>query len=285
MEKFCQQCHNRSVEKLIQKFSLDHQRAEILRQRVQSYLESTTGIPNPIRAQYIHRTSRQILKQADPFYIEKRDANQLLMSQYNYWRNYIDQSEKPLFTAIKLAIIGNIIDYGAHRANKDVVGLIEPFLDHSLVTSQLDLFVNSVQSATRILYLGDNAGEIFFDRLLIETIGPQKIIYVTRGEAVINDVTKVDAEAIGITELCPVIDNGSDAPSTILSDCSDMFLNHYHFADMIISKGQGNFEGLINENHPNTYFLLIAKCKPIAKLLGVEVDEMVLKKYEEHELI
>ncbi|QZT37631.1 ARMT1-like domain-containing protein [Halosquirtibacter xylanolyticus] len=285
MEKSCQKCHIRSVEKLIQKFSLEPARAARLRQQAKAYLDITTDIPNPIRAQYIHRLSREILQNRDPFDHVKRSANELLMAQYDHWFNYIRQSEEPLFTASKLAIIGNIIDYGAHRAQDDIIALIEPFLSRKVVTNQIDSFVKSIDRAKDILYLGDNAGEIFFDKLLIELIGPEKVTYVTRGEPVINDVTKEDAETIGITSLCKTLDNGSDAPSTVLSDCSDAFLEHYYASDMIISKGQGNFEGLMNEKHTNTFFLLIAKCIPIADMLNVHVDDMVLKKYEKHEFV
>lgn len=99
-----------------------------------------------------------------------------------------------------------------------------------------------------------------------------------RGKPVINDVTFVDVEQVQMNEVCKVISNGYDAPSTLLNHCSEEFLHAYHNADLIIAKGQGNFEGLVNSNHPNMFFLLMAKCNPMGELVGVNKGSMLVIK-------
>ena len=130
-------------------------------------------------------------------------------------------------------------------------------------------------NAQDILYLADNAGEIVFDRLLIEQLPMQKITVVVKGFPIINDATMEDAVAAGLTEIVSVIDNGSDAPGTILEICSDAFVSRFEQADLIITKGQGNYETL-SDIDKNIYFILKAKCPVIASDLGCPIGQMVL---------
>jgi len=138
-------------------------------------------------------------------------------------------------------------------------------------------FSRAIAAAERILYLADNAGEIVFDRLLIERLPTEKVTVAVRGLPVINDATLIDAEYAGITELVEVIDNGSDAPGTILEDCSEAFLERFHAADLIISKGQGNYETL-SQVHKDIYFLLKVKCPVVARDVGCQMNSLVLQR-------
>jgi hypothetical protein len=137
-------------------------------------------------------------------------------------------------------------------------------------------FARTVAEAQRILYLTDNAGEIVFDRFLIEHLPRDRVTVAVRGAPVINDATRVDAEAAGLTELVRVIDNGSDAPGTVLDDCSDTFRRQFAGADLIVAKGQGNYETL-RESPQRIYFLLRVKCPIIARDLGCPLGRMVLR--------
>jgi hypothetical protein len=141
----------------------------------------------------------------------------------------------------------------------------------------LDIFKNAVNNANKVLYLADNAGEIIFDRFLIEQIGVDKITLAVKGSPVINDATIDDAKAAGLTEIVKVIDNGDDAPGTILETCSDEFRQYFENADMIISKGQGNYETLSRINK-NIFFILKAKCPVIARDIGCEIGHMILQR-------
>ena len=129
-------------------------------------------------------------------------------------------------------------------------------------------FMESVQRARNILYLADNAGEIAVDRLLIARLGPARTTLVVRGHAVINDATLADVTETKLDELVEVIDNGSDAPGTILEDCSETFGERFRQADLIIAKGQGNFETL-SAADGNIFFLFKVKCPVIASHVGL----------------
>ncbi|MCK5255186.1 MAG: DUF89 family protein, partial [Deltaproteobacteria bacterium] len=122
----------------------------------------------------------------------------------------------------------------------------------------------------------DNAGEIVFDRLFIEQLPREKVTYVVRGEPIINDVTIEDAREVDMFELVDVIDNGSDAPGTILETCSHEFQKRFASSDLVIAKGQGNYETLSDINK-RIFFLLQVKCPVIAKDIGFEVGSFVVK--------
>jgi uncharacterized protein with ATP-grasp and redox domains len=136
-----------------------------------------------------------------------------------------------------------------------------------------------VNQAEKILDLADNAGEIVFDRLLIEQLPTEKVTLVVKGEPVINDATMEDAKVAGLTEIVKVIDNGSDAPGTIMESCSQRFLEHFEDSDLVIAKGQGNYETLSRVDK-NIFFILKAKCPVIARDLGCKVGEMIIRRNE-----
>jgi uncharacterized protein with ATP-grasp and redox domains len=138
-------------------------------------------------------------------------------------------------------------------------------------------FAQAVEEAEDILYLTDNAGEVVFDRLLLEQLPRKKVTVAVRGKPVINDATMEDAEYVGLAEVARIIDNGSDAPGTILSDCSDTFRRRFERADLIISKGQGNYETLADCPRP-IYFLLQVKCPIIARDLNCQVGTAILRR-------
>jgi uncharacterized protein with ATP-grasp and redox domains len=189
-----------------------------------------------------------------------------------------------LETAFRLAIAGNIIDLGVKTsiAESDIEKIITNCLTADFDKSHFEYFIDSVSRSERILYLTDNAGEIIFDKLLIEQLPLEKITVAVRGKPVINDATMEDAEFAGLTNIVNVIDNGSDAPGTILEDCSQDFRDCFEKADLIIAKGQGNYETL-SEINKKIFFILKVKCPVIARNIGCEVGEMILQKSKTHE--
>jgi len=142
-------------------------------------------------------------------------------------------------------------------------------------------FKYALNNAESILYLGDNTGEIVFDKLLIEELSNMlpdvKITYVVRDKPVINDALMEDAVSCGLDKIVDVISSGCDAPGTILDLCSKEFLKLYESAELIISKGQGNFETLADEKRP-IFFLFKVKCPVIANHTGFNLGDIVLKK-------
>jgi uncharacterized protein with ATP-grasp and redox domains len=166
--------------------------------------------------------------------------------------------------------------YGAHSSPENIEDEIHKILDTDFAIDYTDELFKQINKAKSILYLGDNAGEIVFDKLFIETMQHKNVTYAVRGRPVINDVTFDDAQQVKMHQVATVISNGYDAPSTLIEHCSDEFQEAYLKAELVISKGQGNFEGLMDSRHNNLFFLLMAKCSPMAELLGVKKGNIVV---------
>ena len=228
-----------------------------------------------------YRLIRQITGNNDPFHHSKVEANRAVLSIYPRLQQLVQQSADRLFTACMLAIAGNSIDLGPKFEYGSIDNVINSTIGSPLplAVNNYDQFWSSLNNSRVLLYLGDNAGEIVFDRLLIEEIHRVKELetyFVVRGEPVINDATMDDALAIGMDRVTKIISNGSDAPATILSQCSTELQHLYHSADIVIAKGQGNYESLEGEAG-NIFFMLRAKCTLIANSLGVNIGDCVLK--------
>jgi uncharacterized protein with ATP-grasp and redox domains len=193
----------------------------------------------------------------------------------------IKQSENRLLMACRLSILANSIDSAANFNHRGIESIIEEATcSVPVIVNDYDRFSNILDNSRTLLYLGDNAGEIVFDRLLIEEIHRVKELetcFVVREKPVINDVTIDDARAVGIDKIARVISNGSDAPATILSQCSAELQHLFRTSDIIVAKGQGNYESLEGEEG-NIFFMLRAKCPLVAGLLGVNVGDCVLKR-------
>jgi uncharacterized protein with ATP-grasp and redox domains len=235
----------------------------------------------PAIGQQIHRLIRELVGEDDPYHRIKKRFNDLALKLYPELRKQIVGSQDRLETAIRLAIAGNIIDFGVNSSvdESDLHKAISESLVADFDNLQLESFRDAVGRAEDIFYLADNAGEIVFDRLLIEQLPYEKVTVVVKGKPVINDATMEDAGAAGLTRIVEVIDNGSDAPGTILESCSEEFRRRFADADLIIAKGQGNYETL-SDVEKDMFFILKAKCPVIARDLGCEVGEMILRKSE-----
>ena len=211
----------------------------------------------------------------NPYSVEKKESNAHSLSLYKNVRIKVLESVNPFNMALRLAIAGNIMDYGTsvdfHAQSTIIKALESEFaIDHSIELRK------KIKTASKILYLGDNAGEIVFDKLLVEMIMHPRLTFAVRGSHILNDVTLEDAQQVGMDLVADIISNGYDAPSTVLSECSDEFLRIYKEADVIISKGQRNFEGLLAENDSRIFSLFTVKCDVIAESLNVKKGDFVV---------
>jgi len=233
----------------------------------------------PAMGQEIHRLIRNLASSDDPYRKIKRRFNNLALKLYPELRKQIVGSNHRLETAIRLAIAGNIIDFGVNSSinESDLHKAISESLTADFDNTQLVSFRDATRQAEEILYLVDNSGEIIFDRLLIEQLPYEKVTVVVKGRPVINDATVEDAELAGLPRIVEVIDTGSDAPGTILESCNESFNRRFDAADLIVAKGQGNYETL-SKVDKNIFFILKAKCPIISRDLGCEVGEMILRK-------
>ncbi len=234
----------------------------------------------------IYGLVKRITKKDDPYAEIKKKSNKLALNIYDKLKKKVSHSDDRLLMAVELAIAGNIIDYGVKNSlNIDAeMARILDEEDKAIKKENKSIFDyerfrSALKRAKTILYLADNAGETVFDRILIEEIKradrDKRIVYAVKEKPVINDALAEDAYVCGIDKLAEVVSSGSDAPGTILSLCSREFLAMYRKADMVISKGQGNFEALSGAKR-QIFFLFMAKCPVIAKDVGCKLGEVIL---------
>ncbi len=249
---------------------------QMMRDALRWMSDMDMNLSPPALAQRIHRRLRKLTGIVDPYRAEKDQHNQMALQLLPGLRTQVAASDDPLITAANLAIAGNIIDLGAKSGLKDAE--IHEAIKHASeqpIHGDLNVFRNAVRQSKKILYLADNCGEIVFDTLLIEQLGPERVTVAVRGFPIINDATLEDAITAGLDKIVPLLSNGSDAPGTLLDDCSEEFRAAFESADLIISKGQGNFETL-SDCGKNIFFLFKAKCPVIAESVNLPVSTHVL---------
>ncbi|WP_299979765.1 DUF89 domain-containing protein [Desulfobacula sp.] len=229
----------------------------------------------PETARIVYQKISEITGVDDPYKNIKEANIKEALSLYPELKEIIKKSKNKLLTAIRIAIAGNVIDFGALN-DFNIVENVKTVLKQDFAIFDFEKFKNELKNTESILYLGDNAGESVFDKILIEELN-KPVIYAVREIPIINDVTIDDAAASGLNEVAQIISSGSTAPATILSLCNENFLNKFYNADMIISKGQGNYEGLSNVKQDRIFFMLMAKCSIIANDLQVKNGDIILK--------
>ena len=233
-------------------------------------LESTP----PESGRLIYQKVSEITGIPDPYKEIKRDSTKEALALYPYLKDQIETADDKLLTAIRIAIAGNVIDFGVSK-DFNIEEDIDEILGKDFAIFDYDKFKESLDNTNEILYIGDNAGECVFDRVLIEEI-KKPVTYVVRDAPIINDATYEDAVQAGIDNVATIISSGTDAPGTVLETCNTEFREVYDNSKLIISKGQGNYEALSNEKRP-IFFLLKAKCHVIAKDIGVGDGDIILK--------
>jgi len=232
------------------------------------------GMKPPDIADRVHYMVRKITGDSDPYKDLKDEFNDRALFMYPDMKEKVEDSDDPLLTATKLAIAGNIIDFGPN-SNFDLEGTVEDVLKSDLGIDHYDRFRKEVEDAEEIVYLADNSGEIVFDKLILEELNDKKIIYVVKGGPILNDAMLEDAEYVGIDKLAELDTVSNGLPNTGPRRDSKEFKGWMREKDMVISKGQGNYE-VLSEADLNIFFLLKAKCPVIAADLGVQVGDIVL---------
>lgn len=230
----------------------------------------------PFIGQRIHRMLRDIMGNEDPYRDAKNRHNRLALNLLPDLQEIVRNSPDPLKTSVLLAITANVIDLGANSAltENEVRSSITRTLSEPFHVD-IEGLRKDIGKASSILYLADNAGEIVLDRLLIEKLPLKRVTVAVRGAPIINDAIMDDAHAAGLDEIVRVVSNGSDAPGTILDDCSLEFQWYYKNADLVIAKGQGNYETLSDEKK-NIFFLFKITCGTVASHVGFKPGTNVL---------
>ncbi len=235
----------------------------------------------PELARVVHAIVKKETKEKDPYKKVKKKYNDIALNLYSSLQDMVENSDKPLLTAVKLAIAGNVIDFGV-KSNFDLNSTITEVLEKTLKINNYNELVQALKQAKSISYILDNTGEIVFDKLLLETISDKykidKIQFAVKGAPILNDATQDDAKYVGLDKFPNVefIKVNVGIEGSGLERWGEEFLEIVRKSDIIISKGQGNYEALSNQK--NIFFLLMAKCPVIATDLGVEIGDIILKK-------
>lgn len=274
----CYFCFARAFERLLEKENLTpEEKKSFADDMFGLFKKGKSGFSIPELSRELHMLLKQHSNNPDPYQQVKKQSNDLVLSMYPELKDLVFHSGNYFDTSLRLAIAGNIIDYGISNSF-DLHSTIDKVLNSEFAIDDSLELKQALSEAKTVLYLGDNCGEMVFDKLFIETIMHPNLIYAVRGEPVINDVTLEDARYVGMDRVADLLSNGYDAPSTLLEHCSPEFLEVFNRADVVISKGQGNLEGLLGKTEKEVYFLLMVKCEVIADALGVKKGDFVVKK-------
>ena len=277
----CIPCFQRQALQAVRFISDDEKLHErVLREVAKKLLESNWDATPPELAHQVHSIVRRITNEKDPYKKVKRESNDSVLKLYPELEEKVNQSRDPLRTAVRLAIAGNIIDFAVLQ-EFNLEETIREVMKKQFVIDDYEKLKEKLKAAETLLFFVDNAGEIGLDKLLVETFLEQKkfekIDFVVKGGPIINDATLEDAVYMGLDRLPNseflTISNGEvgTGPARSSQTVKKWITEH----DLVISKGQGNYEGL--SEHNGLFFMLMVKCPIIASDLGVEVGDIILE--------
>jgi len=262
----------------VRKTGLDvHSEMEIVK-RALGFLSGVSEFCKPpaYYASFVQRIVEEVSGRKDPFRERKKLANNIALRLLPVVQRELVSSRDRLATALKISAAGNSIDF-AIRGEFNIEEDVRRLVSSDFAVWDYEAFRERLSTARRVLILGDNAGEIAFDKVLVGVLKDmgKDVLYCVKGGPVLNDATFEDAREVSMTELCRVIDNGSRMVGTWLEDCSESFRRVFFSSDLVLSKGQANFETL-DASGREVFHLLVAKCEPVALETGSDVGRFVL---------
>jgi len=234
----------------------------------------------------VHRHLKKISNCEDPYKRLKEKADDIALKYLDIVKKEvsIEDDLERIRKKVLATIAGNVIDFGPFSTDMDIISKIDETLKGELTIDNSEEFLNDLKNSKKVLYICDNAGEIVFDKLLIEEIKRyvEEVVVAVKGKPILNDATLEDAKFVGIDEIAKVISVGEDIIGVLLEECSQEFLNELNNTDMIVAKGMGNYESLTeydSEIKKPLYYIFKVKCTPVAEYLGgVKVGDNVLLK-------
>lgn len=277
----CQECMAGAVERIARIHELPEDRRQALLSEVRAMVASApTGAVMPQVARGLGKLLHRYLGANDPFRELKVAANNRAAERLPEMREIVHLAADPFATASRFALAGNVMDF-AYLGSQDLLAAGARLLDQPLGIDDTESLRLELATAREVLYLGDNAGEIWCDRLFLESFPPSAAVtFATRSAPALNDVTLVEAAETTIGELARVIPSGSDAPGTLPELLTAEARLAFEGADVVIAKGQGNFEALFGRVSRAVYFLFIVKCAHVEKIIGHPVGSGILWRWE-----
>ena len=272
----CYPCFFNQVLKTVKTVTSDEQKVWESLEAVSLFLSQVSfDAPPPAVSREIYKIISKVTGVEDPYLSVKKKCTELALSRYAEIKQHLSSESDRLKAAIRMAIAGNMIDFGVDLDFDSELDMGK-MLSQELAVDDFPDFQQALSEVQSVLYLGDNAGETVFDRILIEEMG-KPTVFVVREKPVINDAVYADALMAGMDRIADVVSSGCDSPGTILDLCSEEFLQLLYSSDLVISKGQGNYEGLSEAKIP-LFFLLKVKCEVIARHIGIPLGSVVLMK-------
>ena len=244
-------------------------------------------ITSPDVIENVMKKTYEALGDEDPLKREKEKLNRYLLDRYETFERMVRDAKDPLRVAVKLAIMGNAIDIMISPDFQKLVTIVKEKMEQPLPEKSFDTFKDQLGKTRRLVYLGDNAGEIVLDKLLISTLKKLydiEIVFVVRSMPTLNDVTLQEARDVKMDEIVPVLPNGIDGPypGTRVSRCSREVQECYKQADLVISKGGGNFDSLDEDKDlfgRKISFLFLSKCYLYKQLFHAPLEAPILSNY------
>lgn len=281
----CISCILLKQEKKIRNFKDDDKKSEYLHQVLGILHEHGCTKSSPWLAEKINQTYEKFWGASEDYSLIKHHYNALLVEKEADIIRKIEDSQDCLKECIKYASVGNYIDFSAvENVNENTLEtLLERAKIEQISEKEYTDFKKDLGKARKMVYLTDNCGEIVLDKIFISFIQklyPQlHITVIVRGENVLNDATLEDAREIGLTKRVHCIANGNGAPGTVYESLSEEAKQVLKEADVIISKGQGNFESIVGEGF-NPYYIFLCKCELFVRRFGLQQYESVFMKEE-----
>lgn len=285
----CISCLLSKQEKIIRSFTDESKKSEYLHQVLKLLHDHGQTSSAPELVEQINILFKNVWGIAEDFTEIKHQYNQLLLKKEAELESKISESSDPIQECIKYVCAANYIDFSAVENVNEATfeKLLEKTAAESVNENEYELFIQDLSNAKKLVYLTDNCGEIVLDKIFIKCLKAAypglEISAIVRGFNTLNDATMEDAREVGLTDIIPCIGNGNAAPGTVLKRLNEESLKLLDEADVIISKGQGNFESLYGENL-NPYFLFLCKCELFVHRFGLEQYASVFVKEERIEI-
>lgn len=281
----CISCIISKQEKKIRPFSDEDKKSEYMHRVLEIVYKHGRSESSPWLAEQIDQLYEDFWGETEDYTQIKHKYNQLLLSKETEIEQRIRESEDPVKESIKYVCAANYIDFSAveHVTEQTFEKLLEKAGSETVSQEEYQAFQKDLEKAKRVVYLTDNCGEIVLDKVFIrflrEVCPHLQITVIVRGKDVINDATMEDAREVGLTDLVPCVGNDNGAPGTVLKSFGEQTRRLVLDADLVISKGQGNFESLFDEG-VNPYYMFLCKCELFVRRFGLEQYKSVFVKEE-----
>ncbi|MDF1880632.1 DUF89 family protein [Sulfurimonas sp. MAG313] len=281
IDKACVECIINQSKRVASAIDADEKLAAEITKAVEDMASSFSFKQSPPEvAAAVYEKMAKIAGKKD-LYDEVKKLSTLKAQEFvPYLEKEIEDSTNPLLTATKVAVAGNVIDLAAEYSF-DLNEELEKIFHTSFAVNDFPLLEKRLALSSSLLYIADNAGEHIFDLIYIKTIlslyPNLKLSYMTRGNAIINDVTYEEAQDAGFSEVCELVNSGVNTPGFVYNRANKASQKLFDEADLILTKGMGNYECLSDAKRDNLFFLLKIKCNVVANSIGKEVGDIICK--------